>query len=347
MSIKESQIQSQILKLRKTVLYHPCFKEAYDCIESAYAASLHTNIPQYLLCVGHSGTGKSTLMQLVTKKHSPKALEEKVIRPVLSVEIPSAPTIKNVAEAVLVALGDPCFARGSAIEKTQRIIHLAKEMEVNLIIFDEMQHFFDQGNKRSPYEVSDWLKTLNNKINASVVLMGLHRTEHILDLNEQLRRRFCRRLELTPFSIDTPSEASNFAIMVENLASTLGILGDSNLRSNPDLLQRIYFATNGITDYIAKLLIGALIQECETSSKALSNQTLEPVFTKWIWHKGVGNMNPFNSKFSWGKLNQPGMPFYIAGRQIQGLEALFIRERNFNDFIYLTPSSVVTNIERG
>jgi len=45
--------------------------------------------------------------------------------------------------------------------------------------------------------VADWLKTLIDKAQYRRDY-GLERTQIILDANEQLRRRFCRRIDLKP-----------------------------------------------------------------------------------------------------------------------------------------------------
>lgn len=89
-----------------------------------------------------TGTGKTTLMDMLAKEFPPIEHADRKRIPVLA--IPALPTIKNLAEEMLVQMGDPIFYRGSAIDKTIRILHLIKVSNVKLILFDEMQHFIDR-----------------------------------------------------------------------------------------------------------------------------------------------------------------------------------------------------------
>lgn len=302
-------IHIRIAELRKVVIFHPQYQAAFDIIKDAYEIHKNVGLSQHLLCVGQSGTGKSTLKSLIRDMYPPVQLEDRLLVPVLCVDTPSQPTIRNMAEAMLIQLGEPCFTKGSAVDKTNRILNLIRAKSVGLIIFDELQHFIDRGRKKSPLEVSDWLKTLIDQTHASTVLMGLQRSEKILEVNEQLRRRYSRRLELRPFSLDNEIEQSIFAGVIRHFDEQLGLPERINLCA--DILKRFYFATNGIIDYIVRLLIGAFEYSLKNSLDIISIEVLEFSFTERIWCEGQGKLNPFNRKFLWRKLDQPGMPFNL------------------------------------
>ncbi|MCO7226634.1 TniB family NTP-binding protein [Pleionea sp. CnH1-48] len=234
--------------------------------------------------------------------------------PVLVVDTPPVPTVKNVAEEMLVILGDENFHRGSAVDKTNRILHFIKSCKVKMLIFDELQHFIDQGKKRTPYEVSDWLKTIIDKANVSTVLMGLERSEQILRINEQLRRRFSKRINIEPFDIENKKSRINFIGVVKKIDENLDLPYRLDIKDR-ELISSLFFATNGIIDYMVKLLIGAYEQTCMLERKSIDRECLELAFTENIWIEGVDKWNPFNKKFCWQKLDKPGMPF----NQIDGL----------------------------
>lgn len=163
---KVNPIHARIAKIKGLVIRHPQYQAAYDAIVDAYEMRRNVGLAQHFLCVGQSGTGKSTLKEMVRKAYPAVPLEDRELVPVLCVDTPSKPTIRNMAEAMLLQLGEPCFTRGSAIDKTNRILNLVKDKQVRLIIIDELQHFIDQGRRRAPQEVSDWLKTLIDQSNA-------------------------------------------------------------------------------------------------------------------------------------------------------------------------------------
>ena len=190
-----------------------------------------------------------------------------------------------------------------------KILNLIKEKQVRLIIVDELQHFIDRGRRRAPLEVSDWLKTLIDQSQVSTVLMGLPRCEQILQVNEQLRRRYGRRLELNPFSIESPHEQSIFAGVITHFDQKLGL--KRPLQLDGDLLRRFHFATNGIIDYVVRLMTGSYAWATQHSVPAIDRSVLGRAFVDWVWHEGKDTLNPFNEGFRWKRLDSPGMPFNL------------------------------------
>ena len=199
-----------VARIRNIVIRHPQFDFAYNTLVDAYEMNRQVGVAQNYLFVGESGTGKSTIKNMLVRHFPSRRTKEVSLMPILTIDTPSLPTVKNLAEELLMRLGDPQFSRGSAIDKTSRILRYLKSCEVKLMIIDELQHFIDQGNRKAPREVSDWLKSLIEQANVATVLMGLSRSEMILDVNEQLRRRFSRRIDLRPFSLTHDEDRLSF-----------------------------------------------------------------------------------------------------------------------------------------
>ena len=235
--------------------------------------------------------------------------DDKFIIPILIVDTPSVPTVKNLAEEMLNQLGDPKFNKGSAIEKTNRILNYLDQCEVKMVIFDELQHFIDQGKRRTPYEVSDWLKTVIDKAKVSTVLMGLDRSEELLRVNEQLRRRFSRRVDIHPFDINKKESREAFLGVISVLDKKVGLPNGIDLR-NKQTITSFYFATNGVIDYLVKLFIGAFEQAIYREESTLTRECFESAFNQNIWQEGIGKLNPFHQDFIGEKLDKPGMPFH-------------------------------------
>lgn len=298
-----------IAKIKRLVIQHPQFEHAYHLMVDAYEMNRDMNIPQHLICVGESGTGKSTLKQEIAKSYPPLIHTNKTIIPVLVIDTPALPTVKNLAEAVLVKLGDPIFFRGSSIDKTNRIFILCKQCEVKLIIFDELQHFIDRGKTHNALQVSDWLKSIIDGTQISTVLMGLERSEQLLNINEQLRRRFSRRITLSPFTLHKQQDIQSFAGVLTILDNSLALPLPMDLK-NSDLLKRLHFATNGIISYMVNLMLGAYEIAFENDKQGIDLFCLEHAFIRNIWVQGIEHLNPFNPQFKWQRLNKRGMPFH-------------------------------------
>lgn len=303
--------QKRILsKFKKTVIKHPQFLNAYEKVVEAYELKKEIDFQVNLICIGMSGTGKSTLKRKVAERFPPYDTKDGRMIPVLVIDTPSLPTVKNVAEAMLFQFGDLAFYRGSAVEKTTRILHYIKICGVKLIIFDELQHFIDQGNKTAPKQVSDWLKTLIDQSGVSSVLMGLEQSEYILRVNEQLRRRFSRRIDLTPFAIAEERSFKNFASVLLHLYDEVEMPLTGEI--DTDLFRRWHFATNGIMAHMVTLIIAAYQVAKQKRYEAIHLKCLEQAFTEAIWSEGVDKLNPFNRSFAFTRLTKPGMPFHTA-----------------------------------
>ncbi|MCS5515169.1 TniB family NTP-binding protein [Pseudomonas qingdaonensis] len=85
-------------------------------------------------------------------------------RTVLFVEMPSSPTKKNLAAAILAELKDPfAEARGHSAEvKFARVVLLLKNLGVEMLVLDEAQHLVDY-RRNGAYEAADWIKSLMNE----------------------------------------------------------------------------------------------------------------------------------------------------------------------------------------
>jgi energy-coupling factor transporter ATP-binding protein EcfA2 len=289
--INATQKYQKMEKLCNTIIFHPQYNVAFEQIINSFEMNKTAGLSQHLLCLGQSGLGKSTLKKMIQNKYPPIETEDRKILPVLTVDTPSSPTIKNMAEAVLIQLDDPLFARGSAIDKTNRVLTLLKEKKVKLIIVDELQHFIDQGNRKAPLEVSDWLKTIIDQSSTSTVLMGLKRSERILQINEQLRRRFSKRIELIPFSIGDEYQASIFLGVIEHFDELLGL--PNKMVVDNKLLRRFHYATNGVIDYILQLFLGSL-EQLSTTSKNAVDQIYRHDFTRQLFWKALSFRFVFN-----------------------------------------------------
>jgi hypothetical protein len=295
----------------RLIIKHPAFNEAYQLLKEAYLFNQQTGLTKNYWVVGPTGTGKTTLMDMLVKEFPPVDRVDRKSIPILAINIPALPTIKNLAEEILVQLGDPLFHRGSAIDKTIRILHLIKACDIKLILFDEMQHFVDRGHKRAPAEVADWLKTLIDKAQVSTVIMGLERTQIILDANEQLRRRFCRRIDLKPFDLECSTSRSHFLGVIKKIDEALAMSSRLDLQQD-GIVRQLHFATNGTMDYMVKLMLGAYQIAINRQLPGIDRQCLEQAFSNSIWVEGVGKMNPFNSQFISQRLDKRGMVFYKA-----------------------------------
>jgi len=195
MNINEAS--SILRQFEKVYISFPSFERAVTAIIDNINLHRNAHLANNLLIVGDSGAGKSSLCDVIVNKYPRMRVPTQDKVTVLYVPVPAAASIKSVAETMLWNLGDPSFGSGSNVSKTNRIVTLCRNCEVNLVLFDEAQHLYDRGRQTTHYLVGDWLKRLIDELNIPTVFLGLPRLEQLLQSNEQLRRRFSKRLQLT------------------------------------------------------------------------------------------------------------------------------------------------------
>jgi hypothetical protein len=305
-------------RFNEDLLLFPSYVAAFNDIEALIKLYRGAGVAQHLLVLGETGTGKTTLCRDFVTRYPRIVLSERDVLPVLHVSIPSAATIASVTEAMLSKLGDPSPTFGTVSTKTARAVKLARALSVELFLIDEAQHIQDRGRLPTQYLVGDWLKTVMDELNVPTVLLGLPRVGQLLQVNEQVRRRFSRRRYLQM------GQSGETSIEAECLQLFLS-LGDSfpiPIRAGDfgwdDMARRVYYASDGRVAYIKKLLAGAIRLAFERDSDCIDVRVLQEAFITEVWWEGVEQLNPFSEKFQFRRLNRPGEPFEqaLAGRTV-------------------------------
>lgn len=295
---------------RSRLVRYPVFEDAMRAIECCHFVGRHMlEEPDCLLITGVSGCGKSTLRKAYTARYPREELEDRTVIPVLGLELPSAPTVKNVAERILMAMGDPYADKGSAESKTARIITLFRECRVEIAMLDEFQQFADNSGGKIEYKVADWLKQLINATRVPFVLLGLPRCTSILEVNEQLRRRFLPRIHLEPFSIERRNNLLTFASVLKTLDERLPFEAPSAI-AKPSAVEPMFYATHGLIDYLMKLVSEALRIALLGGRETVDMEILGKAFRSGIWAGADKESNPFSPTFVKRALTRRGEPFY-------------------------------------
>lgn len=305
----ETQIENTVMSFRAKLVRHLEFQKAFKEITRCHRMGQYRlDEPNCLLITGESGCGKSTLRREYVKQYPRFEMEDRTAIPVLHLELPSQPTVKNVAERMLLQLGDPFAEKGSAEGKTARIVTLMKECGVELVILDEFQHFVDRSSEKVEYKVADWLKSVINDTKVPFVLMGLPRCQRILEVNEQLRRRFLPRVALHRFRIDRLKERQQFFGVLKSLEKTLPLHAPSAL-TDKEVVPRIYYATHGVIDHTMKLVSESLNIVLAEHRPTIDQEVLRVAFERVIWADARDQDNPFHPAFMDRHLNKAGEPF--------------------------------------
>lgn len=307
-SDKRNQSRNYIsFSIRHQVIEFNAFREGWQKIDQVHRRGCHAHIAGGLLLVGQSGAGKTTLIEHYRDNFPTEHHPEQTIVPVLVVQTPAMPTVKNLAEAILHALCDPDVNKGSTEEKTRRIFKLLLACHVELLIIDEFQHFCDTRRRSIANQVADWLKSVLNVARIPVVVVGLPRAETVIHLNEQLSRRFSSGFDLRPFSYHTSEGQLEFRGLLKTIHCQIPIQCTELHETN--LALRFFIATNGLIDYIAKIIDEAVQIAGRCITPYIDWGVLSQAFEESVWRNVPKNLNPFNPDAELRQLNKIGEPF--------------------------------------
>lgn len=139
--------------------------------------------------------------------------------------------------------------------------------------------------------------------------MGLPRCQRILDVNEQLRRRFLPRVSLHRFRIEIPEERKQFYAVLKSLEKGLPFQFPSAL-TDKTVIPRLYYATHGVIDHAMKLVSEGLGIALSENRPTIDQDVLRRAFERVIWADARDQDNPFHSAFKQRSLSGAGEPFY-------------------------------------
>jgi hypothetical protein len=161
----------------------------------------------------------------------------------------------------------------------------------------------------------------------AVVMFGLEESEMVVFSNEQLARRFSSKLSLSPFTFDDEKDFREFRAALKGFQEVLPIQVEEPLHG-ANLARRFLIASNGLLDYVRKVLEGAVIVAGRAGFKELNLMCYAAGFRNNVWPQVADRQNPFHPESPLRNLTRPGEPFYagekrnaigspLARRQIQ------------------------------
>ncbi|NWD69170.1 TniB family NTP-binding protein [Pseudomonas gingeri] len=293
--------------LRNVFINTSIAKAAASRLVDIHNDNLRTGTNKGFLIMGPSGVGKSVLVKKYVNSVNTERAIEKERLPILYLDMPSAPTKKNLGAALLKALDDPYANMNSesAEAKFSRVVKLLDSLSVELVILDEAQHLVDY-KRGDAYEAGDWIKSLINNSKVSVVLVGMTRLEGLKRVNAQFRRRFSASYTLMRFR---PGGEfwPEFAGVIKAMQKVMVV--DSVSLVTDEMINRFYFASFGLLDYLVKILERAVCLVRIGRFDGVNLAVLDMAFKDEVWQLAPGNRSPFNKEFDFRPLVGPDEPY--------------------------------------
>lgn len=267
-----------------------------------------------LLISGPSGAGKSTIVRAYSAAFPRVHETERTHIPVLLVTVPSSPTSKSLAGAILEALGRKNAHRGTAPEKTTWLHEFFTRCGVEMLLLDEFHHLLYAPTLSSFRDVTDWLKNFLEDTRVGMVGCGLPAAEFVVNSNEQLARRFSERIRVSPFSLDDPADFHEFRGILKALGERLPLRSETPLYE-ANLARRLLTASYGLMDYVVKVLEGGVSAASSVGLQTIDLDVLAAAFRDRVWRDVPERLNPFHPESPLRPLDRPGEVFHLHTRE--------------------------------
>ncbi|MBB5192292.1 energy-coupling factor transporter ATP-binding protein EcfA2 [Silvimonas terrae] len=267
-----------------------------------------------VLLTGPSGSGKSTILRNYHAAFPRVHEAHRTCVPVLYVPVPSSPTVRSLAAAILEALGDRNSHRGTAPEKTTRIRELFQRCGVEMLLLDEFQHIFYAQSISAFRDATDWIKNLLEDTGIGMVACGLSTAEYVVTSNEQLARRFSQRIRILPFSMEDEQDFLEYRGVLKLLEARLPF-GTSLPLYEANVARRVYIGSYGLLDYTIKILEGAVSAANRVGQEEIDLPILCAGFRDRVWRDVPDRLNPFYPDSPLRPLDRPGEIFHQHTRQ--------------------------------
>lgn len=278
---------------------HERFKQAVDDIQHTHAMSGVEGVG--MLLMGIPGLGKSSILASYIKHHlaerddleSPGRSKE----PIILVSVPAEPTLKTLIQEILLASNYEGSIKGTVGELKQKLNELIEKRGVELLIFDEFQHFLREQAKSNTRGVVNHIKLMMDKHKLAVVMAGTPAGYRSIAHYDELYQRFAlRQTRLAPFQIDSDESLQAFG---SYLKACSGFLKRQGVELVPlatkEMMVRVYVATKGIPRLIAGLIKVAL--ESAKQGKVITQKDLANAFAKTSMNPALKTFNPFSAPY--------------------------------------------------
>ena len=272
-----------------TLVRHERFDYLLSLMARCQERSKLSDEPKCMALEGVTGAGKSTLVRRYARDYPPYATAGGMCIPVFRVETPSPVSPRGMASAMLEALQDPYYDRGTGSILQTRLAKLLKACAVELVILDDFHHLIDADTDRVLQTVSDWLKVLLKETHIPFVVIGMPNSlKRIFNANAQLARLFPIREHLGTLQGLTELHAFLNAFEAETQAQI------APEHDRTDLLQRLAYATDGVVGFYSNLLRESIGEAAAARAPVVQMKHLHQGFAFSLAAVREGISNPFD-----------------------------------------------------
>lgn len=239
--------------------------EAMNKLEELFHWPSSSRMPN-LLIISPTNNGKSMIIEKFCRLHPPVMEEDSEKISVVSVQMPSEPSVKRFYTALLAAIGAPIRPRQNVEELERRALSLLRQVQVKILVIDEL-HNMMAGTDSSQREFLNLLRFLGNELRIPLIGVGTKDAYMAIRSDDQLENRF------KPMVLPRWQEGKELESLLASFV-TIFPLRRSSAIATPNMARYILTKTEGTIGEIKQFLTSAAIAAIDSGEESINARTL-------------------------------------------------------------------------
>jgi hypothetical protein len=242
-------------------------QEALSRMEELLNYPKKIRMPNMLL-ISPTNNGKSMIVEKFRRKHLPytSANQDHEVVPVLTVQMPSNPSVRRFYSTMLNVLGVP-ITYSTTAQYESIAMKLMKATEVKILIVDELHNLL-AGNNNVQREFLNVLRFIGNAMKIPIVGVGIKDAYLAIRSDDQLENRF------EPFILPLWKNDNEFSKLLKSITMVLPLQKPSSLLDS-EMRSIILSRSEGTIGEIMTLLTRAAYEAIISGQEFIDRVILE------------------------------------------------------------------------
>jgi type II secretory pathway predicted ATPase ExeA len=238
---------------------------ALERLETLYGWPGKQRMPNLLL-IGPTNNGKSMIIEKFRRAHPPIAHPEREQIPVLTMQMPSEPSVIRFYVALLAAMGAPLRPRQRLAELEQVALTLLRAVGVRVLVIDELHNVL-AGRGEARREFLNLIRFLGNELRIPLVGVGTREAYLAIRSDDQLENRF------EPYVLPRWEPGQEACSLLASFAASFPLRRRSSI-ATVEMARYLLTRSEGTIGEVTHLLTDAALAAIESGEEAINQRTL-------------------------------------------------------------------------
>ena len=244
---------------------YPRAQTALAKLETFYDWPAKQRMPNLLL-VGPTNNGKSMIIEKFRRRHPPVSEPDREHIPVLSVQMPSDPSVSRFYAALLDATGSPQQPRRRLADQERLALSILRSVGIRMLVVDELHNVLS-GRDNSRREFLNLLRFLGNELRIPLVGVGTRDAYLAIRSDDQLENRF------EPITLPRWKEDADALSLLASFASSFPLRKRSTIATS-EMASYLLARSEGTIGELTLLLTEAAVAAVDSGEEAINHRSL-------------------------------------------------------------------------